>query len=168
MRRFLPLAFALALALPVAAPAQPRSYLATVVHVTDGDTVWVRPSWGGPSIQVRIQGIDAPESCQAFGPQATQALRQRLWRQPVKVEERGRDDYRRTLARLQWSGQDVGAWLVFSGFAWSYRYRRDPGPYASLQAQARQARRGLWSEHQPIEPARFRKLHGNCEPHERR
>ncbi len=153
----------LALNLPLAAPAQSRSYLATVVHVTDGDTVWVRPSWGGRSIQVRIQGIDAPETCQPFGARASQALRQRLLRQTVKVEEHGRDDYRRTLARLQWSGQDVGRWLVSSGLAWSYRYRRDPGPYAGLQAQARQARRGLWSERQPIEPARFRKLHGSCQ-----
>ncbi|WBY03853.1 thermonuclease family protein [Ramlibacter tataouinensis] len=153
-----------ALWLPLAALPQPRSYLATVVHVTDGDTVWVRPSWGGPAIQVRIQGIDAPESCQRFGLQARMALQQRLLRQPVRVDERGRDDYRRTLARLQWSGHDVGSWLVFSGLAWSYRYRRDPGPYAGLQAQARQARRGLWSDSQPVEPARFRKLHGPCAP----
>lgn len=153
----------LVLWLPVAALPQPRSYLATVVHVTDGDTIWVRPSWGGRPLQVRIQGIDAPESCQPFGGQAHKALQQRLLRQRVRVDERGRDDYRRTLARLQWSGQDVGHWLVFSGLAWSYRYRRDPGPYAGAQAQARQARRGLWAARQPVEPARFRKLHGPCE-----
>lgn len=154
----------LALALPLAAVAQPRSYTATVVHVSDGDTVWVRPAWGGPSIPIRIQGIDAPESCQSFGPQARQALQQRLLRQSVTVQERGRDDYQRTLARLQWSGQDVGSWLVFSGLAWSYRYRRSPGPYAKLESQARQARRGLWGQGQPIEPAQFRKLHGRCAP----
>ncbi len=158
----------LALWLPAAALPQPRSYVATVVHVTDGDSVWVRPSWGGPAIQVRIQGIDAPEICQSFGVHAQVALQHRLLRQPVTVQERGRDDYQRTLARLQWAGQDVGSWLVFSGLAWSYRYRRNPGPYAGLQAQARQARRGLWGESRPIEPARFRKLHGSCQSQEPR
>lgn len=158
----------LALWLPATALPQPRSYRATVVHVTDGDSVWVRPAWGGPAIPVRIQGIDAPEICQPFGVHARSTLQQRLLRQTVTVQERGRDDYQRTLARLQWSGQDVGSWLVSSGLAWSYRYRRNPGPYARLQSLARQARRGLWAERRPIEPARFRKLHGSCEAHEAR
>lgn len=156
------IALLVALLAPVATGAQPRSYPAVVTHVTDGDTVWVRPVSGGPGRQVRLHGIDAPESCQPFGEQARHALQHRLLHRTVVVEERGRDDYGRVLARLRWSGQDVGGWLVFSGLAWSYRYRQRPGPYDSLQSQARQARRGLWSGPAPMAPRTFRQWHGPC------
>ncbi|HSW20716.1 MAG TPA: hypothetical protein VLJ86_26060, partial [Ramlibacter sp.] len=54
-----------------AAPASAASaFRATVTHVTDGDTVWVRPASGGAPIAVRLQGLDAPEICQAHGLQA--------------------------------------------------------------------------------------------------
>lgn len=152
-----------ALLLPAALSAQPpRSYLATVTHVTDGDTVWVRPARGGRPVQVRLLDVDAPELCQPFGAQARHALERRLLHQPVTVQPRGRDDYRRVLARLQWEGQDVGGWLVASGLAWSPRYRQRPGRYDPLQSQARQARLGLWAQPQPMAPRTFRQWHGPC------
>ncbi|HYF21579.1 MAG TPA: thermonuclease family protein [Ramlibacter sp.] len=152
------------LALPLmAAAAPPRTWTATVVHVTDGDTLWVRPSTGGASVQLRVKGIDAPEICQPHGLQARQALEHHLLHRPVTVVDHGRDDYDRTLARVQWSGTDVGGWLVFNGLAWSHRYQRRPGPYDSLEQQARQARRGLWAAGRPMEPRAFRKAHGSCE-----
>jgi micrococcal nuclease len=147
-------------ALSLAAPR--RTYVATVSHVTDGDSVWVRPSWGGPGIAVRLQGIDAPESCQAWGRQARDALASRVLHQPVTVQERGHDDYGRTLARLAWNGMDLGGWLVFSGLAWSSGFLRRRVRYDDLQRQARDARRGLWASLQPTPPRTFRKQHGSC------
>ena len=47
--------------------AQARSFEGVVTHVTDGDSLWVRPASGGAPRQIRLQGIDAPEICQAFG-----------------------------------------------------------------------------------------------------
>jgi micrococcal nuclease len=57
---------------------------------------------------------------------------------------------------------DVGEWLVREGHAWSYRYRRDTGPYAKQQAAARAARKGLFATARPEEPRDFRKRHGAC------
>jgi endonuclease YncB( thermonuclease family) len=146
-----------------ASQAAAREWQGTVRHVTDGDTVWVHPAHGGEAVAVRLHGIDAPEICQEGGPQARDALAQRLQDQPVTVVTRGKDDYGRTLARLQWGGMDVGAWLVFNGLAWSYAYRGNPGPYADLQSQARDARRGIWSLPQrQASPREFRKRHGSC------
>lgn len=148
------------LALPTT--AQRRDFTGTVTHVSDGDTLYVRPAGGGAPVAVRLQGIDAPEACQPFGAQARQALASRVLHKPVSVDVRGRDDYQRTLARVTLHGQDVGAWLVFTGHAWSYRYRANAGPYSQLEAQARQARRGLWAASGPMEPRQFRKRQGHC------
>lgn len=148
------------LALPAA--AERRDFRGTVTHVSDGDTVWVRPATGGAPVPVRLQGIDAPEICQPFGEQARHALASRVLHKPVSVDVRGRDDFDRTLGRVTVQGQDVGAWLVFTGLAWSYRYRQNPGPYAQLESQARQARRGLWAASGPLEPRQFRQRQGQC------
>lgn len=140
-----------------------RTFTGIVTSVVDGDTVWVRPASGADAVEIRLQGIDAPETCQPWGQQAKSALRQHLLHQPVTVREVARDTYGRHLARLAHDGQDVGAWLVFNGLAWSGRWRGRAGAYGELQAQAQQARRGLWS--QPAqEPWRFRREHGRC-PH---
>ena len=143
--------------------ADEASFRATVTRVSDGDTLWVRRASGGRPVAVRLAGIDAPELCQPHGLQAQQALQARAQRQSVVVRVQGRDDYQRLLARVQLDEQDLGSWLVSTGHAWSYRWRQDPGPYAQQQALARQARRGLWAD-AAVEPRRFRREHGPCEP----
>lgn len=141
--------------------AQARGFHGTVTHLTDGDSLWVRPASGGPAIELRLQGIDAPEICQAFGRRARDALAALVLRRPVAVSTRARDSYERTLAHVEVGGQDVGAWMVERGFAWSYRFRGRGGAYGQQQARARDARLGLWAEG-AIEPRRFRKNHGSC------
>lgn len=135
----------------------------TVTHVTDGDTVRVRPSGGGATVSIRLLGIDAPETCQAFGPQARDALRSRVLGEPVRVRGRGEDDYGRQLARVEHRHEDVGRWLVRNGYAWSMRFHGRSGPYAVLEAQAREGRRGLWAQPGALDPRRFRQQHGRCE-----
>jgi micrococcal nuclease len=161
MRMFLrAMPVVLLLALFTAAPATARTLTGIVNHVTDGDTLWVRPS-SGPPVQVRIQGLDAPEICQAFGPQARDALAARVLHRTVRVATRARDRYQRSVGNVSLEGQDVGAWLVAGGFAWSARYRGRGGPYAQEEAHARHARLGLWAAG-AIEPGSFRRRHGSC------
>ena len=133
-----------------------------VTHVSDGDTVFVRPASGGAPVKIRVDGLDAPEICQAYGQSSRQALHNRVMGQAVSVMARSRDDYGRMLARIRWQQADVGEWMVRQGHAWSYRYRRDAGPYAAQEAQARAARRGLFAEAGALEPRDFRKRHGPC------
>jgi endonuclease YncB( thermonuclease family) len=161
VRRLLVLAL-LACSLPGLA-AGTRSYEGTVSHVSDGDSLWVRPLSGGPAHELRIEGIDAPELCQSDGAQAREALARMVLQQRVRVRTRAHDDYGRELAHVEWQGQDVGAWMVRRGHAWSYRYRRDAGPYAQDERLARQAGRGLWRQGTPMEPRQFRQSHGPCD-----
>lgn len=154
----------LACLLVALAPAlHAASFRGTVSHVTDGDTLWVRPAAGGAPVELRLLDIDAPEGCQAFGPEATQALRRRVLQQRVQVRTRGSDDYGRQLAQVAHRGEDVGAWMVRQGYAWSYRFKGRKGPYAALEAQARGERRGLWAKAGALEPRSFRQRFGRCQ-----
>jgi micrococcal nuclease len=155
---------ALLVALALAgASAHARVFQGLVTHVTDGDSIWVRGISGNAPVEVRLQGIDAPEICQAFGKEARDALAARVLRRQVAVASRARDQYGRVLGQVSAAGEDLGLWMVSRGYAWSYRYRRDSGPYAAAEATARRARLGLWSlATPPVEPRAFRKRHGSC------
>ena len=160
----LPFLFA-ALNLFAPSAAEAKNLSGVVTHVTDGDTLWVRTSARGEPRKVRMQGIDAPESCQAWGPQASQALKARALGQTVQLSHKGgrvNDDYGRLLARVNMGSEDLGQWMVANGHAWSYHYRRDAGPYVAEQNQAQASRRGLWSAGNAVEPRVFRKQHGSC------
>jgi len=141
-------------------------YSARVVRVFDGDTLWVRPNDGGRSRKLRIDGIDAPEICQAGGVAARDALRQRLQNQTLWVHERARDTYGRPLVRLTFEGEDMAAWMVGKGWAWSYRWRGDPGPFALEEAVARHKKKGIFADglmDAAEEPRLFRRRHGPCQ-----
>jgi micrococcal nuclease len=146
--------------MPIAAQAQ--SLQGTVTRISDGDTVWIRTSSSSRPIKVRIQGVDAPEICQAGGQQARDALRTRLLSQTVLLKARSKDDFGRTLGTIEHAGQDVGQWLVRQGHAWSYSFRHRPSVYAKEQAAAQAQRLGVWQQAKPQEPRAFRKQHGPC------
>jgi micrococcal nuclease len=143
-------------------PAGAAAFGAVVSRVTDGDTVWVRPEDGGPPQHVRIEGIDAPEICQAFGAQSREALMRQVLNRRVTVVPDGRDDYQRTVARLRLGRADVGRWMVKNGYAWSYRFRGDPGPYHREETRARSRQLGLWEARDPESPRDFRVRRGSC------
>jgi endonuclease YncB( thermonuclease family) len=133
-----------------------------VTHVSDGDTVWVQPLQRGEAQKVRLLGIDAPEICQPWGPQSRAALHAALQGQVVEVRARTRDSYGRLLAQLTRQGNDVGAWMVGQGYAWSYSYKNNAGPYEALQLQAQMQHLGLFSDGRALQPRWFRKRFGSC------
>lgn len=138
---------------------------AWVSWVMDGDTVLLVLEGEREPVKLRIQGIDAPESCQPGGEASRDALITLVLRRSVQVEARGQDSYGRQLGRL-WVGQvDVAAEMVRMGWAWAYSYRTGRGPYAALQREAEGARRGLFSARETaMSPAVFRQFHGSCHP----
>lgn len=142
------------------APAA-EAMMARVVRVVDGDSLWVRAAQG-PPLRLRLQGVDAPEICQAHGPQAREALERRLVGRTVQVRLLRKDGYDRWLARVNDAQGDVAAWMVTRGHAWSARWQRQLGPYAEQEQAARQARRGLFAQRAPEEPRAFRLRHGPC------
>lgn len=139
------------------------SVQAWVSWVMDGDTVLLVPEGGGEPFRLRLQGIDAPESCQSGGERSREALIALVQRRQVRVELHGQDTYGRHLGRLWLGGQDVGAEMVRSGWAWAYSYRTGRGPYAALQREAQQTQRGVFAAQEgAMSPAVFRQFHGPC------
>jgi len=160
--RVAPLAIALA-ALLVHAASAASAIEGAIVRVIDGDTVWLqRDAGSGKPVKVRLAGIDAPQRCQAGGAAARDALAARVLNRRVLAHTRAIDDYRRTVATPRLNGEDIGAWMVQQGHAWTHGCRHAPGPYARLEAEARAAHRGVFADPQAQEPSQFRKQHGRC------
>jgi micrococcal nuclease len=71
----------------------------------------------------------------------------------------GADRWGRTLAVISMDGVDINLQQVRDGFAWVYtKYLGEnsvdvQARYRSAEAEARQAKRGLWSDTQEPEPA---------------
>lgn len=121
-----------------------------VTRVLDGDTLEVMLD-SGPE-RIRLYGIDAPEARAPGGRAATQALVELLDRAVVEVEpvsDDPYDAYDRLIALVHVDGVNASEYLVAAGHAWAFR--RYLGQldgdthYCELEAEARAARRGLWS-----------------------
>lgn len=154
---------ALACAALALAAADASAFAATVVHVSDGDTLWVEAAHG-TRLDLRLAGIDAPERCQAGGAAARDALAARVLHRRVEVRVRARDAWGRAVARVWLDGDDVNRWLVRSGHAWSPGWHRRAGPYAADERTAREAHRGLFADAAALPPWQFRRRHGACLP----
>jgi len=142
--------------LAVAAPARAEFFEGRVVKVLDGDTLEVLVE--RQPVRVRIHGIDTPERGQPWADNARQALARRVFGKSVRVNDVDRDRYGRVVGEVYADDVCVGCELLREGNAWVYRrYTDDPVLY-ELEAQARAARRGLWSlpEAQRVPPWQWR------------
>jgi endonuclease YncB( thermonuclease family) len=146
-------------------PADPRPTELTglVIRVIDGDTFWLRVIDGQPHEVVRLQNIDAPESCQPGGKDSTQALSRLVLNKTVNVKIAARDDYSRLIAKVFEGATDVGEQLVRDGHAWSQRDQYGRGPLMAYQRMAQTLKRGVHATGDAVEPREFRRVNGACE-----
>lgn len=146
----------------LAVSAASRQLEGEVTRVVDGDSVWLAPAGGGAPVELRLVGIDAPEICQPWGPQARDALAEQVLGRQVRVKTVGRDTFERTLGTLFVDGRNVNQWLVQEGHAWSARYRYDRGPYVREERMAKALSRGFNRAGGAVLPRDFRREHGPC------
>lgn len=136
-----------------------------VTRVWDGDTVVITPVGKRKGYNCRLYGIDAPETRkkeipgQPYGVAAAAALRKLVLGREVVVELTGEQSYRRKVGIILLEGVDLNREMVRKGYAWAY-VRHLRGPYASAyleaEREARQERRGLWRDRNPLPPWEFR------------
>ncbi|MDR2427652.1 MAG: thermonuclease family protein [Endomicrobium sp.] len=90
-----------------------------VVKITDGDTITVLSN--NTQIKVRLNGIDAPESKQAYGQASRKNLADLCAGEIAEIEDKGKDRYKRTLGVVTCKGIEANRKQVQDGYAWAYR-----------------------------------------------
>ena len=151
-------------------------FVAELVRVTDGDTIVVRDA--DQSVQtVRLAFIDAPERDQPWGAEATGVLQRLTAGRWLTVEWHTTDRYGRRVGVVYVSHPaaeclglktcprdlDAGQTMIQAGVAWWYRSyaREQPAAarerYANLERIARERRKGLWRDYDPIPPWQWRR-----------
>jgi micrococcal nuclease len=128
------------------------------VRVVDGDTLDIEPrDYNRPHTRIRLWGVDTPETVkpetppQHYGPEASRFVKQLCQDEQLRLEldpkRPNRGNHKRLLAYVYLpDGRMLNRELVRLGYAYAdprfqHRYMRE---FMQLQAQARQAGRGLW------------------------
>jgi endonuclease YncB( thermonuclease family) len=136
------------------APAYRHSLAGKVVSIADGDTLIVLDA-SNHQHRIRLTGIDAPESRQAFGTRSREHLASLVFGKQVTVGYDKQDRYRRTLGKVIVDGRDANLEQIKSGMAWHYKFYENEQPpqdrktYAEAEREARAAKRGLWVDPNP-------------------
>ena len=136
------------LGLLVASAADGETFFdARVVAVKDGDSiVVVRGTRGGEeALEIRLSGVDAPERGQPWSKRAHEALSRRVFGKEVRINAVTIDRYGRTVGEVYADDVCVACELLREGNVWVYRRYTDNPVLLGLEAEARAARRGLWS-----------------------
>ena len=146
----------LLLLLPTITPALAAD-ISAKVRSTDGDSA---------NINVRLQGIDAPElhqrcdpGCWPCGKEAAGHLKSLTKDRALMVRYHETDRYGRPVVSLFAGDQDIQLSMVTAGMATVYRqYVPEPLRDAYLAAEdgARKARRGIWRG-AFVEPSKWRR-----------
>lgn len=146
------LRYALALAvlwfLAAGSPAMAREIFGRVVGITDGDTLTLLTDQR-QQVSIRLAEIDAPERRQPFGDRTQQMLADLAFERRARIVVTSTDRNGRLVGTVFVGSRNINAEMVRRGGAWVFRrYSVDPALLA-LEAEAREARRGLWALPEP-------------------
>jgi endonuclease YncB( thermonuclease family) len=137
-----------------------------VIKVSDGDTITVLDI-NNQKHKIRLKGIDAPESQQAFGDISTQSLSELVYDKEVLVTWDKKDKYYRILGKVIVDGNDANYEQLTKGLAWYYKqYEKDLSDedkkrYSEAEEWARNYTEGLWADSNSIPPWEFRRKRKN-------
>lgn len=135
--------------------AYAQDFSGKVVGVTDGDNITVLRI--NTPVDVRLNGIDAPEPGQPYGERAKQFVSALCFGDYITVRISGLDKYGRTLGDvILGDGRILNEELLRAGMAWHYvNYSADEG-LAEIESKARLMKIGLWSDPLPVAPWEWR------------
>ena len=159
--------------------AHAETFQCIVVGVTDGDTITCLTD-EKKQVKVRLYQIDAPESGQAYGQKAKQALSDMIYGETLFVENKGVDRYKRILGVASLpklygccyydeerkeelcttcddSIDDVNIALIQQGYARYYPFTKKNPAYQQAEQEAKKAKRGLWADKHAVAPWERRK-----------
>ena len=137
-----------------------------VLRVIDGDTVEVALKKGlfgkSQTQRIRLYGIDAPESAQRGGQDATKHLQRMIGRRKrIWMDSAGLDQYNRTVAIIypdkSKPTNSYNIRMLETGHARAYMTRgAHRAPYQRAERQAREANLGIWKHSNAQAPWEWR------------
>ena len=134
----------------------PPAFVAKVVDVHEGDTLTVLLN--KRQYKIRIEGIDAPETGQAFGKESKKHLSNLVFGKKVYGRCIETDRYGRNICATQVTGGTIiQNAMVKAGLAWHYKKYSEDETLARLEVEAREAKLGLWADPNPVPPWDWRK-----------
>jgi endonuclease YncB( thermonuclease family) len=145
--------------------AQPVRFVnGTVAHVVDGDTLAVQDAQGD-LVTIRLSGVDTPEKpwkdrwrAQPFSAQATRFTTELVAGRDVTVRLKPDETHGRAVGEVFVDGRSLNRELLRAGLGWwNRKYEPHDHDLQRLEAEARAARRGLWSERDPVPPWQHRR-----------
>ena len=144
-------------------PASTIAWPGDVLTVHDGDTVRVQPA-EGEAVSIRVYGVDCPELGQPYGAEARDMTTKLLNGRRVEIiPAQTRKSYKREVAGVVLLDdmivlQDT---LISDGLAWvddRFCHMAVCDSWRQHQADAKAAKRGLWSVENPTPPWTWRRL----------
>ncbi|NDD52981.1 thermonuclease family protein [bacterium] len=127
----------------------PETISGKVISITDGDTIKILVQ--KQQITIRLNAIDAPEIGQPFGQKSKQALSSLIGEKIVSVDVVDRDRYGRSVGNVRIGERLINEEMVRDGWAWHFKKYSKSKMLDDLEADAREAKRGLWSDSQAPE-----------------
>ena len=128
-----------------------------VIGIKDGDTVVVIDA-ANIQTTLRLAEVDCPEKAQAFGNKAKQFTSDQVYLKEVKYIVTDTDRYGRSIAKIYYDDNKyLSAEIIKNGFGWQYKQYSTSKLLASLEQEARQNKRGLWVDPNPVYPSDFRR-----------
>lgn len=151
-----------AIALTLLAPvARADTLTGHVVGITDGDTLTLLVD--RQQYKIRIAGIDAPESHQAWGDRSKTNISRLAFNQTAAADCPKIDRWGRKVCKVNVNGVDIGLEQIKDGMAWWFRkYAKEQTPedqsvYENAELMAKLKRLGLWGDTNPVPPWDWRK-----------
>ncbi|GAB1432884.1 hypothetical protein MASR2M29_15090 [Spirochaetota bacterium] len=108
-------------------------------------------------LKIRLNGIDAPETGQAYWKKSREFLKNTIANKTITARVFGVDRYGRLLADILINGRNINYELVANGLAWHYKAYSSNPELAKLEEEARKKRIGLWQDPRPIAPWDYRR-----------
>jgi endonuclease YncB( thermonuclease family) len=128
-----------------------------IVSVLGGDIIEVLHH--SKAERIRLNGIDCPGKNLAYGERAKQVTSELVYGKEAMLNTYGLDTSGGTLADvLLPEGTNVNHTLVKEGWCWWYRkYAPGNRTLEGLERQAREAKKSMWAEPNPVPPREWRK-----------
>ena len=130
-----------------------------VISIIDGDTYDMLLK-GNRKIRVRMEGIDAPEKGMPFYKVSKNYLAQLCFNKNVSLVITGKDGHDRFLGFTYLDdGSELSQEMIKAGLAWHYKKYNSDKTLSNLEIEAKNLKKGLWVNENPMAPWTNRSLH---------